>query len=930
MSLRRAWGVGRGVPLAVLLPVVILAGRPAGPLAAQVNGAITGSVTDAATGRAVSGAQVRILGTGQGAATDTGGHFRVREVRPGAWTLVVQRIGYRQVRRDSLVVRGGEVLRLELQMAPVAVEVESLMVRQQRDPILDPLAPAATQRITAKDFRNLPITTLDDALALSGGTVDQSIRGGRPGEQAFVLDGVGVKNQLDASTNGPGTQIPPDMLQEASLVSNSFSARYGSAISGLINVTTREGTDHWTGRAAYENDRPFPGGWDYGLDRFVLSASGPLGGGVRMVAALDAAGRLDAEPVGAPQPSDARDLRHSSPLLPFNSGETYSGALKLGLPIAGHDVRLFLLRSVEQRQLFDAAFKYDGRWSPARRVTATLFTAQVQHTFGASTVDPLILDARFGWFDREFLRGIPTGPIDPFFGGFTGAPLHIVGEEIARRQDTIAAREPVPGMISPDFSNNSPYGVPGFFLGTGGRGEVSWNRFREARLQLDFTKGLGQGADLLFGTDLARQTVLTFQRALGYLPVGFGDSVPPATASDFSPIAMGFYAEAQRRFGELAFTAGLRYDRFDPGTDLGGGTRARDALGPRLALSTIFNGAILVISWGRFAQAPDYQYLVDAAFDDTTRTGRFRAGNPDLGYETATQYEFSLRTRPSPVTNLRVNVYVKRLDGLVASVPLGVDPDSSVFGNSDYGTVYGGEILFEREVFKGFRGRINYTLQSAQASASDAFRQRVHIIDPASGDTITASRDQFPLDYDRRHSLITVLEYQTPEQLPAVLRGLDLALIGRYSSGLPYSRTTLTGDTLIGPPNSYRLPTQTTVDVLIRRPFALMGRKGSVYLDARNLLNRRNIISVRRDTGSPFLDESGIVAAATRAYNAHPEAIPYESPRYRSAADLDQNGLVDGFAELYPQYLAAARDAYQPTFAYSAPRLMRIGFELLF
>ena len=927
LVLRASCVVPRGVAAFVL--GVLLIGPQSRPLAAQVNGAITGQVTDAATGRPMSGAQVRILGTGQGAATDTGGRFRIREVRPGAWTLVVLRIGYHQVRRDSILVRGGEVVHLELGMAPVAVEVESLVVRQQRDPILDPLAPAAIQRITAKDFRNLPITTLDDALALSGGTVDQSVRGGRPGEQAFVLDGVGVKNQLDASTSGPGTQIPPDMLQEASLVSNSFSARYGSAISGLVNVTTREGADHWTGRMAYENDRPFPGGWDYGLDRLVISTSGPLGHGIRMVGVLDAAGRIDAEPVSAPQPRDPRDLRHASPLLPFNSGETYSGALKLGVPIAGHDVRFFFLRSVEQRQLFDAAFKYDGRWSPARHVTGTLLTAQTQHTFSPTSVSPLILDARFGWFDREFLRGEPQDPIDPVFGGFTGKPLHIVGEELARRRD-VSDSGVVPGMLPPDYSNNSPYGVPAFFQGSGGRGEVSWNRFREARMQLDFTKGLGQGADLLFGTDVARQNVQTYQRVLGFLPVGFGDSVPAATASDFSPIALGLYAEAQRRMGELALTAGIRYDRFDPGTDLGGGTRARSAVGPRLALSTVFNGATLVISWGRFAQAPDYQYLVDAAFDDTLRTGRFRAGNPDLGYETATQYEFSLRTRPSPVTNLRVNVYVKRLDGLVASVPLGVSPDSSVFGNADYGTVYGSEILFEREVFKGFRGRINYTFQVAQASASDAFRQRVNIIDPGTGDTITASKDQFPLDYDRRHSRITVLEYEVPEHLPAGLRGLDLALIGRYFSGLPYSRTTPTGDTLVGPPNSYRLPSQQSIDLLVRRPFALMGRQGSVYLDARNLLNRHNVVSVRRDTGSPFMSEAGIQAAALKAYNAHPEAIPYESPRYRPAADLDLNGMVDGYNELYPQFLAAARDAFQPTFAYSAPRLVRLGFELVF
>jgi hypothetical protein len=259
-----------------------------------------------------------------------------------------------------------------------------------------------------------------------------------------------------------------------------------------------------------------------------------------------------------------------------------------------------------------------------------------------------------------------------------------------------------------------------------------------------------------------------------------------------------------------------------------------------------------------------------------------------------------------------------------------VDPDSSVFGNTDFGTVYGSEILFERELFKGFRGRVNYTFQVAQASASDAFRQRVHIVDPVTHDTISSSHDQFPLDYDRRHTLLTVLEYQLPATLPTGVRGLDLAVIGRYLSGLPYSRTNATGDTLIGPPNSYRLPAQQSLDLLVRRSITLGGRTGSVYLDMRNVLNRQNVLAVRRDTGSPFMTAAGDSAAAMAAYNLHPESIPYESPRYRPAADKNHNGMVDGFAELYPLYFAAARDAFQPTFAYAAPRLTRIGFELSF
>src|SRR5437762_12389567 len=58
-----------------------------------------------------------------------------------------------------------------------------------------------------------PYTTLfRSAVALSAGAVGESYRGGRLGEQAFVLDGLGVKNQVDAST-GPRSEEHTSELQ---------------------------------------------------------------------------------------------------------------------------------------------------------------------------------------------------------------------------------------------------------------------------------------------------------------------------------------------------------------------------------------------------------------------------------------------------------------------------------------------------------------------------------------------------------------------------------------------------------------------------------------------------------------------------------------------------------------------------------------------
>ena len=163
------------------------------------------------------------------------------------------------------------------------------------------------------------------------------------------------------------------------------------------------------------------------------------------------------------------------------------------------------------------------------------------------------------------------------------------------------------------------------------------------------------------------------------------------------------------------------------------------------------------------------------------------------------------------------------------------------------------------------------------------------------------------------------------------LGGLETAAILRLGSGLPYSRTNTAGDSLIGLPNDSRLPTTETVDLLVRRPLRLGGARGGVYLDVRNLLNRqkhRGGAAGYRRAG--LGQRSGVEALAEAAYQAHPEEIPYESARYRAYADVDGNGYIAGRDELFPLYLAAARDFTQPLFAYGPPRLVRLGVEFLF
>src|SRR5215210_8147424 len=286
------------IRFAVLAAGLLLSRLPATALA-QADGAVAGRIREAQSGLGLALAQI-LVDDHIRAITDTAGDYRARGIRSGWHRVSARLIGYRSVIRDSVFVAAASTVRLDFSLEQNPLSLDPLIVTAPVDPVLDPLATSTEQKVSAADLRELPVSSLEEAIALSAGTVSQSYRGGRVGEEAFILDGLGLKNQLDASSGGLGLNIPPDVLSEASLVTNGFSARYGQAISGLINVVTKEPGEEWEGRVGYETDRPLGGSWDLGLDRIIAQGSGPLAGQIGLVAAVDVSGRLDADPVNAP------------------------------------------------------------------------------------------------------------------------------------------------------------------------------------------------------------------------------------------------------------------------------------------------------------------------------------------------------------------------------------------------------------------------------------------------------------------------------------------------------------------------------------------------------------------------------------------------------------------------------------------------------
>ena len=110
----------RAFPLRALLLVPILTAAIAAP---RPVASLSGTVTDAATGEAIAAANVTVIGTALGAATDSEGRFEITGAPAGTVDVRVTAVGYTGRVERAVVLRDGAAARLDVRLAAGEVEV---------------------------------------------------------------------------------------------------------------------------------------------------------------------------------------------------------------------------------------------------------------------------------------------------------------------------------------------------------------------------------------------------------------------------------------------------------------------------------------------------------------------------------------------------------------------------------------------------------------------------------------------------------------------------------------------------------------------------------------------------------------------------------------------------------------------------------------
>ena len=244
-----------------MLLLIAAGGLLTGRAQAQSTGIVTGTVRDRATQELLPGASVALEGTAFGTATDAEGRYRLAAVPVGLYNLRVTSVGYEPLTRAGVAVSSGNVNTLTLELAAATQALGEVTVTANRAiRVATAETPLSVQRLTSEEIKSNPGGNFDISRTLqslpgvsgggSGGTAgfrnDIIIRGGAPNENVYYLDGIEVPviNHFptQGSAGGPAGILNVSFIEDVTLSTSAFNARYDNALSGVLQFRQREGS----------------------------------------------------------------------------------------------------------------------------------------------------------------------------------------------------------------------------------------------------------------------------------------------------------------------------------------------------------------------------------------------------------------------------------------------------------------------------------------------------------------------------------------------------------------------------------------------------------------------------------------------------------------------------------------------------------------
>jgi len=783
----------------------------AGNIFAGTTGKITGTIIEKVSGEPIVGANILIVGTSHGAAADLDGNYVILNIPPGTYDVKISSIGYKSVLVENVKIVVDRTTEISMALEVTSLEFDEIVVSAET-PLVQKDLTSSVSVMTRDEIEELPVADFTELLSLQAGVVGSGgnlhIRGGRSNEVAYMVDGMYVQDPL---LGGLATQINNDAIQELSLLSGTFNAEYGNALSGVVNIVTRDGADKLTGKVEMRTS-------EVGIERYQnlheMRINGNLSG---PLFTKDLKFFLSGE----------QDRRGS--YLPFGyniersffSKLTYNGISDIKITVSNRG-------SIGDRQSYSHSWKYIPDQYLKRNTDSYQGTIALTHTIGSN----FFYDLRVSYFNQGYYSGI--------------------------NKDTANY------ISSADQEYFAEYGNGFEFYSKADPLSFTDSRTATLDAKADLVWQFGQINEVKFGMQYKKHWLRLYSV---YDPKR---NFPYINNYETEPFEGAAYIQDKIELPYLIINLGLRFDYVNANVSFRGdplqpgnlvNAKARTQISPRIGIAhPISEKTKLHFAYGHFFQNPDYQYLFENnQYDLNVREPLF--GQPDLDAQRTIAYEVGLSHQFSDRVAMNITAYYKDVTGLIGTryyFPFvdGRYTGYTLYVNEDYANMRGFEVNFDARSSKYFSGGFTYTFSVAKGSASSETEQY-----PGTQE----STQLYYLDFDKTHVVNASATFYIPENEGPELFGdkwfddMDFSFIFRGASGYPYTP----GGRDIGfvERNSLRMPATYTIDVEIGKNFKVDGFFDvRLFAEILNLTDQRNVLFVYSDTGEPDVTYVGALS----------------------------------------------------------------------
>ncbi len=848
---------------------------------AVTSGKVTGFVLDKATHDPLAGVTIRVKGTELIAISGLNGEYFILNIPLGTYTVEVQMIGYLPIQTQEFMVNSNRTTRIDFELETTILDLAepAIITASKRSKRSD--LTASSELIIPKEIESLPVKDISDLIFLQNGVIRDAtgnlhIRGGRANEISYYVDGASLEDPL---LGGLGTHIQLDSVAEVVINRGGFNAEYGEAMSGVVNIVTREGVGPIFGslrgvanmKTQYDSG---PGPYE----KVALGRGGQLG--ATLGGALPWLEKKGGYFFSGKMLSDRHHISNNSRSLTTISGNlVFRPYPLLKLKISGHFYQEYQ-RQKDFRNQREILYDFNTDGPPEKNAQSYGFNLSISQTISPQ----FFYTARFYRYTSKNTL-ISTILPDTYWRD------RLDHSENHKQEANSTTYEY--DHLKPDRSQGLPSVADRDFLQLYRNSGATYYGVRT-----DLSGQITYWNEIRAGAEVQWYRLILNEKS-------FLQTVPHEQRYAISPAQGAIYFQDKLELHRLIVNAGIRLDYLDTsqhffvnlptGLAEQKGNSKKIRFSPRLGIShSLSSRSLLRFNYGYFYQPPEFKFAYVRLEQDQSRN--LPASSPDLMIPQKTvAYEFGLEHMLTRSIRLGLTASYKTiLNRTLMAQAVYPDGTYNIFNNADLGSVRSLEFTLKRDMSHVLSGSLNYTYSFAGRGGTS--------LQGNESLTNQSQNGSSPLSFDQRHTMKVVFNFLAPnienKTIGGIwpLHGWGLTFVGYYGSGLPYIPTNTIGKETEYAPDQVSLPAVYNIDLRLRKRMKSGRLSYTLFSEVRNLLDRKNVL--------------GIYANSNRS---KVNGAPSDSQSGHSRDFLNLSRILN----MAPQY-------------YAPPREIRFGFELAF